>query len=173
MPGERLSATPVVVKLICRGAVPDVTFAVSQIGSEAVFRVKKAPVTEEVTLTVEDPGVPEPLTYESEMLGAAGMGVTLNGLGGTTCRVTRTSLSGPGAFWRCRLTVCVVPEVKPPHPAAAATVNVLAVDVAVPAGADGLIVSQAGSFAEVVSRVNGVPPAAAEVTETVCAGPGV
>jgi len=84
VPGARLSATPVVVKLICRGAVPDVTFTVSQIGSVAVFTEKKAPETEDVTLTVDDPGLPEPLMYEREMLGAAGTGVTLNGLGGTT-----------------------------------------------------------------------------------------
>ncbi len=32
------------------------------------------------------------------MLGAAGIGVTVKGLGGTTCRVTATSLSGAGAF---------------------------------------------------------------------------
>ncbi len=69
--------------------------------------------------------------------------------------------------------MCELPEANEPHPAVAATVKVVAVDVAVPAGAEGLIVSQAGSFAEVVSRVNGVPPAAAEVTETVCAGPGL
>jgi hypothetical protein len=98
------------VKLICRGAVPDVTLTVSQIGSEAVFTEKKAPETDEVTLTVEDPGLPEPLTYESEMLGAAGIGVTLRGLGGTTCKVTATSLSGAGAFWRCRLIVCELPD---------------------------------------------------------------
>ena len=105
MPGARLSATPVVVKLSCRGAVPDVTFTVSQIGRDAVFTEKKAPETDDVTLTVEDPGLPEPLMYESEMLGAAGIGVTVNGLGGTTCKVTAISLSGAGAFCRWRFTV--------------------------------------------------------------------
>jgi hypothetical protein len=61
---------------------------------------------------------------------------------------------------------------KPPHPAAATTVNVTAVALAVPP-ANELTVSQAGGGTPELSTVKGVPPVAAEVTEIVCAGPGV
>ena len=55
----------------------------------------------------------------------------------------------------------------PPQLADAATVNVDAAAVAVPDGEVGFKTTQVGSFATVVSTVNGVPPGAWDVTETV------
>ena len=68
--------------------------------------------------------------------------------------------------------MCVVFTRKPPQPGdppvgVAATVKVTAVVPAVSEGEVGFKVTQAGSLAKVVSTVNGVPPVAADVTETV------
>jgi hypothetical protein len=76
--------------------VPEVLFAVSQAGKVAVFTLKKRAVGVEVTLTLAVPGTPELLTYDKEMLGAAGTGVTVNGLGGTTSIVICITRSGDG-----------------------------------------------------------------------------
>ena len=68
---------------------------------------------------------------------------------------------------------------KPPHPfeppvGLAATVNVAAVEPAVPAGVEGFKVIQvAGALPPEVTAVNGIPSPAEELTYTVCAGPGV
>ena len=91
--------------------------------------------------------------------------------------VTSTSLSGAGELSRCRENVWLVFSAKPPHPddwpvGVAATVKVTGVDVAVPPEKE-LTVSQAGGAFVLSSTVNGVPPVAAEVTDTVCAGLGV
>lgn len=59
---------------------------------------------------------------------------------------------------------------KAPHPAAAWTVKLTALVPAVPAGAAGPSNSQEGS--DPVDTVNGVPPLAAEVTETILGAPG-
>jgi hypothetical protein len=82
------------------------------------------------------------------------------------------TLSGPGAFSKWRFAVCEEFAEKLPHPDAAATVNVTAVDVAVPPASE-LTESHAGGAFVTLSMVNGVPPEAADVTETLCAGPGV
>src|ERR1700742_2459057 len=66
----------------------------------------------------------------------------------------------------------LVPAAKLPHPAAATTVNVTAVELAVPPAKE-LTVSHAGGGVPELSTVNGVPPVSAEVTEIVWAGPGV
>jgi hypothetical protein len=153
-------------------AVPEVELTVSQEGRLAVFTEKKAPVTLELTLTLAVAAVPDPFTRVNEMLGAAGTGVTVSGLGGRTSKVTVISLSGAGAFSKWRVAVFVVLAAKLPHPAAAATVNVSGELPAVPPAKE-LTLSHAGGGLVVLSTVNGVPPAAAEVTDTVCAGPGV
>ena len=69
----------------------------------------------------------------------AGTGVTVSGLGGHDLSVTAMSLSGVvplTPLFRCRLKVCVVLTLKPPHPGeppvgVAAIVNVAAVELAV------------------------------------------
>ena len=66
----------------------------------------------------------------------------------------------------------LLPVLKPPHPAAAVAVNVTGVALAVPPVV-GVTVSQAATGLVLVSTVNGVPPVAADVIETVCAAPGV
>ncbi len=68
---------------------------------------------------------------------------------------------------RLRVAVCVLLSAKPPHPAAACTVKVTGVAEAVPPVSE-LTLSQAGLDGTLEERmVNGVPPAAVEVTETV------
>jgi hypothetical protein len=147
-------------------AIPEVELTVNQGGRLAVLTEKNAPGTEDVTLTFAVAADPELFTYVSEMLGAAGTGVTVNGLGGSTWRVTTTSLSGAGAFKRCRVVVLDVPAPKPPHPYAATTVNATGFVPAVPPEYE-LTVSQAAGGFVVLSTVNGVPPVAEDVTETV------
>ena len=66
----------------------------------------------------------------------------------------------------------LVPAAKLLHPAAACTVNVDAVELADGALAEPTVNQAAAGFV-VVSMVKGVPPVAAEVTEIVCARPGV
>jgi len=72
-------------------------FTASQAGKVAVFTVKKRAVGVEVTLTFAAPATAEPFTYDKEMLGAAGTGVTVSGLGGTTSIVIVITRSGDGA----------------------------------------------------------------------------
>ena len=93
-------------------------------------------------------------------------------LGGTTFNVTGIVLSGAGALTRCRLKELLLPAVNPPHPLAAAIVNVMGVAVALPPDVE-LSATQAGSLPDAVSIVKLVPPIAAEVTEIVCAAAGV
>jgi hypothetical protein len=68
--------------------------------------------------------------------------------------------------------VLLDPDANDPHPEAAATVNVAGLPLAVPPVV-GFTVNQAAGGLVVVSIVKGVPPVAAEVTDTVCAAPGV
>ena len=81
-------------------------------------------------------------------------------------------LSGAGELTRCTLNELLLPAENPPQPAAAAIVNVMGVAVALPPDVE-LSATQTGSFPDAVSMVKFVPPAAAEVTEIVCAAPGV
>jgi hypothetical protein len=64
------------------------------------------------------------------------------------------------------------PAAKVPHPAVATTVNVTGVALAVPPAKE-LTVSQAGGGVPELSTVKGVPPGDVDVTEIVCATPGV
>ena len=83
----------------------------------------------------------------------------------TICRVTVTVRAGAGAFVRLRVAICVL--LKPPQPAAAWTVNVIGVAVAVPPTRE-LTVSQAGLDGTLAALiVKGVPPVAVDATETV------
>jgi hypothetical protein len=172
VPGARPSARFVVENASGAVAVPEVALTVSQEGRLAVLTEKKAPDTLELTLTFAVAGLPEPFTRVNETPGAAGTGVTVRGLGGRIRRVTVTSLSGAGALSRCRVAVLELPAAKLLQPAAAATVNVTGLALAVPPAKE-LTVSQLGGGFVVLSTVNAVPPAAADVTEIVCAGPGV
>jgi hypothetical protein len=153
-------------------AVPEVAFTVSHEGRLAVLTEKNALGTLELTLTFAVAGFPEPFTSVSETLGAAGTGVTVRGLGGRMRRVTVTSLSGAAALSRCSVAVLELPAAKLLQPEAAATVNVTGLLLAVPPAYE-LTVSQFGGGFVVLSTVNAVPPAAVDVTEIVCAGPGV
>jgi hypothetical protein len=52
----------------------------------------------DVTLTLATPGLPEPLTYVIEIVGAAGTGVTINGLVVVWIKEIKTVTAGAGKF---------------------------------------------------------------------------
>ena len=110
---------------------------------------------------------------------AVGFTTRLEAEGPETVRVTTMALSGAEVPVLERFTVVVavlLPGVmgRLLQSAAACTVNVTGTPaVAVPEGVKGFGVSQtAGAAGPVVFRAKTVPPAAVEVTEMVCAGPG-
>jgi hypothetical protein len=136
----------------------------SQTGREAWSTEKVGGELAELWKTMSvKPGVPVPLTYGERVVEPENIDVVL---AATICRVTVTSLGGAGALVKLRVAICVL--VKPPHPDAACTVNVTGVADAVPPASELTVSHALGAWGTLVDRiVNGVPPVAADATETV------
>ena len=175
MPAASVSATVVELNRRLRGADPFTESTVSQIGRVVVSTVKNGVPEEAPTTTSARPAVPEPFTYVK----AADVGVTVNGVGAITRKVTGTTLFGAGAFNNVIVVEFVVPTAKPPQPAVATALTEAGVVALALRATSEVTVAHAWPVPlalPVVSIVNGVPPLAnvtAEATEVVCAVPGV
>lgn len=97
--------------------------------------------------------------------------VTLRGdaTGAVTFSVTVIAFTGAGLFVRLMVVVALPPAANALQPAAGVTVKV---DATVPAEAALAAPTVAQAAVDEESIVKGVPPVAADVTETVWAGPG-